>query len=379
MNTHFKKALDKIVVEEELLLKTKHLLDCARQTVPVKKVIPFKKILAIACTFIFVASVSFVGYGLYKTPVAYVSLDINPSVELGINSMNTVVIATSYNADGQQVLEGSIVLNTGVEQAIHALVESASQHGFISKDGSTVISVTSESDDKRLGETIQTSAEAGAKSALKKNHDLAAIYKENIPLVKHTEALSQGVSPGKLNLIHKVQTLDSSATVEKYKDAKVTEIMKKYVVLKKKKNAKPVKDPQKNHQDGQVSSPSPIPQDDVVVVDDPDEVVVDDGKIEDTVDEVNNNKDQVVKERHKAKNPKHTHHDSIDQDQHNNDSVDATPTPSPTPSPTPRPTPRPTPKPRPSDAPRNGPNPRHNAPSGNGNGEEGLPQNEPHP
>ena len=235
MNTHFKNALNQIKAEEQLILKTKSMLDASAKnkiSVNSRPGVFSKKIIAIACSFLFVSILSFFGYAFYQTPVAYISLDINPSVELGVNAFNTVVEATSYNADGQAVLYGSQVVNQNIAFAIDVLVESASEKGFIAQDGSTVISVTSETNDTQLANSIQAIAEQGVKSALNKNQYIAAIYKNNIPLGNREEAKRLGVSPGKLNLIRKVQELDSKVTVEQFKDAKVTEIMNKYVVLK---------------------------------------------------------------------------------------------------------------------------------------------------
>ena len=55
---------------------------------------------AAAC--LLVAILGFSGWQLYQKPVAYVGLDINPSLELAVNRFDCVVTATAINDDGRR-------------------------------------------------------------------------------------------------------------------------------------------------------------------------------------------------------------------------------------------------------------------------------------
>lgn len=191
-----------------------------------------KKRYIIATAAAILCSFSIGGYAYCKTPVKYLSLDINPSVELGVNVFNKVVSASAYNEDGQTILEGQDVINSDVKDAVNILVKSAAEEGFIADDGSTVIAVTSETDDKEDAEDLETEAQEGANDAIEESSDTAEVIKENVALARRDEARQLGITPGKLNLIQKLQALDPTIKVEDYKDAKVTEIMKKFVELK---------------------------------------------------------------------------------------------------------------------------------------------------
>ena len=52
-------------------------------------------------------AVSIGGYSYIQTPVSYVSIDVNPSVELTLNRVDRVISATAFNGDGEAVLEDS--------------------------------------------------------------------------------------------------------------------------------------------------------------------------------------------------------------------------------------------------------------------------------
>lgn len=45
------------------------------------------------------------GYSFFQTPVSYVSIDVNPSIELALNRWNRVVSATAYNDEGEGILK----------------------------------------------------------------------------------------------------------------------------------------------------------------------------------------------------------------------------------------------------------------------------------
>lgn len=66
-----------------------------------------------------------IGFGgfVVSTPTAYVGLDVNPSVELGLNRFNRVISAQAYNADGEKVLEGADVQGKTYEEAVASLRE----------------------------------------------------------------------------------------------------------------------------------------------------------------------------------------------------------------------------------------------------------------
>lgn len=239
METIFKAAMSKIHATENIKKKTEEYLmenltsmpSAAKQTKA--KSLFAKRVIAAACAVALLCTASIGAYAFYETPTSYLSLDINPSVELGVNPFGKVVSAMAYNNDGKTILDGQNVSGSDVKDAVNTLVKSAAQKGFVANDGSTVIAVTSETDNDSTAAELEDAAEQGADSAVKAEGKTAAVQKENVALERRDEARKLGITPGKLNLIQKLQALDPSITVDQYKDAKVTEIMKKYVELKK--------------------------------------------------------------------------------------------------------------------------------------------------
>ncbi len=60
-------------------------------------------------------------FGVYFTPVAYISIDINPSIELSLNRFEIVMQARATNADGQKILNSLNLNNLNYIEAIETL------------------------------------------------------------------------------------------------------------------------------------------------------------------------------------------------------------------------------------------------------------------
>lgn len=175
------------------------------------------------------------GYTYYKTPVNYVSLDINPSVELGLNHFDRVVEAEGINADGNSLLDGIDVMNMSVDDAIKRLVSEAQAKDYINPDGSTVIAITAFSSQEeaavklssQMAETLRTMMAGGALHVV--------IYTDNAGMQMRTEAREHGFSPGKYKLITMLQSLDPDIETEQYRNMGMTDLLEKANELLQKK------------------------------------------------------------------------------------------------------------------------------------------------
>ncbi|HCP14928.1 MAG TPA: hypothetical protein DIT32_04020 [Peptococcaceae bacterium] len=172
-----------------------------------------------ACAMIF-----FGAYAYYKAPVNYISLDINPSVELGINVLNRVVTVEGINEDGQSLIETPLK-NLSSEASVEALVRTAARQGYLSEDGTTVISLTVVSDHQEKAMLLQDKIEERTWQTLSKLNLTAIVYTDCSSSQIRTPAREMGLSPGKYKLIAFLQNLDPSIPKESYKDAGITEII----------------------------------------------------------------------------------------------------------------------------------------------------------
>lgn len=96
-----------------------------------------------------VAAVGFAGTRWYAQPTAYVGIDVNPSIELAVNSVGTVVGASSINEDGADLLRQVDLVGKSYEEAIDFLVSSDAFAPYVG-DGSFIeVSVTARDEAQR--------------------------------------------------------------------------------------------------------------------------------------------------------------------------------------------------------------------------------------
>ena len=172
-------------------------------------------------------------YAYAKTPVAYVSVDINPSVELGVNAFDKVTSVEAYNEDGQKILEGTNLINYDIDNAVSTVISNAISNGYIHDDGSSAIEITTATDKDKVATEMEESLKDTTDKTLKNNDIIAEVETGNVALARRDEARKLGITPGKLNIIQKLQKLDPTINIEDYKSSSVKDIQKKTKELRK--------------------------------------------------------------------------------------------------------------------------------------------------
>ena len=117
----------------------------------------FRLALAAACL---VLSLCAGGSYLYFTPTAYISVDVNPSLELGVNRFDRVVSVESYNEDGQMLAETLDVKYLNYRDALEQILDSESMTAYL-QDGLLSLTVAGESE-RQCGEIYQAMEDCAA-------------------------------------------------------------------------------------------------------------------------------------------------------------------------------------------------------------------------
>lgn len=101
-------------------------------------------VMAAICLFLLVGVG---GYIRYNKPVSYISMDVNPSIELAINRYGKVIAAEAYNRDGENILRHLTLKNRPYIQAIRTLLEDEISCGFLTENATLVFTIISDSPD----------------------------------------------------------------------------------------------------------------------------------------------------------------------------------------------------------------------------------------
>lgn len=187
--------------------------------------------IAFACSL----SILFLGFGTYtyiKLPVAYVSLDINPSIELSVNRFNNVVSTSALNKDGQILLNDINSNDKSVYGIVNEIIDSAIKEKYISNNKPTAIAVASISDDYELRNSLENDLKNSISNHFSKNSIDGTIYSYDEDFSKRDAAQKMDISVGKMNLIEELISFDESITVDEYKNKSVVNIDDKILEFK---------------------------------------------------------------------------------------------------------------------------------------------------
>lgn len=206
-----KNAFDSVRAEESLKENTlKFIQD--RHIPKQRAFIPKYRYALILTAFIIVFS-GIGGYSILNSAVSYISIDVNPSVELGLNRFENVVSAEGYNDDGSEILSGIDLKGKSYTEAIDMLLSMQEFDKYM--DGNAVLEFTVAADN-------QKSIITGIKGCDAYNRYRGACHSADNELVK--DAHKNGLSLGKYRAYLELSQYDSSVTAEDCRDMTMHQI-----------------------------------------------------------------------------------------------------------------------------------------------------------
>ena len=149
MYNKIKDAFDAVRAEDELKRNTKQFLSA--YTAKAENPIRYKKV-AVAFAALVLMLLSFGSWRSYVTPVSAISVDVNPSVELGVNRFDRVVAVDGYNEDGTELAASVDLKNLNYSDALEVLLGSEAMQPYVAEDG--LVSITVIGSTRQKGEKM---------------------------------------------------------------------------------------------------------------------------------------------------------------------------------------------------------------------------------
>lgn len=205
-------AFDSVQATPELKNKTRDFLASERQR---RSVRPARALVPALCGLLLLV-LGAVGWGLYQTPVAAISVDINPSLELTVNRFDRVIGVKGFNEDGEAVAAQVDLINMRYDEAVETLLESEALSPYLSEDA--FVSVAVACDEQEKGEAMRRQVQAGT-AECPAEVSCTAGNSEDVE-----QAHEAGLSFGKYRAFEELQALDPSVTVEDVQDMTMREI-----------------------------------------------------------------------------------------------------------------------------------------------------------
>ena len=208
-----KAAFDQVRAEEELKERTKEYLSEKVYARKKKRTSPLRNFAAAAACalLVFLAGGSY----LYFTPTAYISVDVNPSLELGINRFDRIVSVTGYNEDGKALADSLDLKYMDYSDALEALLADQDMEVYLSDNADVVLTVAgkSESQSSQILETVESCVS---------DHENVHCHSGDTEEIHH--AHNAGLSFGKYQAYLTLKKLDPSVTLEEIQDMTMSQI-----------------------------------------------------------------------------------------------------------------------------------------------------------
>ncbi len=119
MNKNIKNAFDSIHADEALINNTIEYVNKKR----IHKKSHVLKLVPIAASFILFMAIGLFGYKVYNTSTVVLSVDINPSLEIGVNRFDKVISVKEFNSDGEAFVESIDIKNMNYKDALGLILE----------------------------------------------------------------------------------------------------------------------------------------------------------------------------------------------------------------------------------------------------------------
>ncbi len=212
---HIHDAFDSIRADEELKGSTRQFLLEQRGGSGMHSHRPgISKMLVTVCILLlFVVGAG--GYSWMQAPVSYVSIDVNPSVELALNRLDRVVGITAFNADGAALVDGLSLKGKKYTDAVNLIVDGTVMRAYLSDDAELVFTVAAPGmRSGKLQAGIAQCHSSGGHNCYSVSADIGLV----------SVAHEYGFSLGKYHAYLQLSAYDSTITVEDCREMSMAEI-----------------------------------------------------------------------------------------------------------------------------------------------------------
>lgn len=188
-----------------------------------KSFVPPKLAGVFAAVAVFVIGIF--AYNLYFTTDAYVSIDVNPSVELTLNRFDKVIATYAFNEDGERILSEASLWGKSYNKAAGLIITCMENDGYFTDDVlvSVTVQTTSSERERLLCSALQRFIDVQVSSVG------AASEVEVFPVSAEVWGNAHGcnMSPAKYLAIQELLEVDEEATIEDYSDSSIRQIRRR--------------------------------------------------------------------------------------------------------------------------------------------------------
>ncbi len=167
------------------------------QEKPERNRMGLRKIALVAAMFVILLGV---GASVYNTPYYYVSLDVNPGIQLEVNRFERVIGAEAVNEDAVKIVKGLEAKNKRLDDAIAEAVDLMADEGYFD-DGNGAVVLATIARNQEKAERLAGKLEDITNRQLEKKNKKAEVSSRVLGVEMVQLAKDAGITPGKYNII----------------------------------------------------------------------------------------------------------------------------------------------------------------------------------
>ena len=207
----------------------------------------YRSLTAIAASILILAIMGTGAYAYYA-PYSYVSVDINPGVNIVLNRFERAIEIKMISSD--IILsdkEVQMLKNKRIGEVVSGILEQAADKGLITnyKENDVMIAVSSSS--KTSADKLLTEINERAIKELSKISSRYEVLVEKTDMKSYKKSINENVSPGKAILAGKIQAMEPGIKITDPEKLNISEAMD---LLKNKETKKDIKEQQKQNKPG---------------------------------------------------------------------------------------------------------------------------------
>ena len=170
-------------------------------------------ILVAACLAVVLLAGGGVLYQQANAVASVVSLDVNPSIELKVNSSEKVLVCTPLNEDAKAILadmsNGADLKGAKLDVAVNAIVGSLVRNGYLSSISSAIM-ISVEDKDAARAEKLQRELTSTVDGVLQTSEAKAAVLTQTLTqdAAREQQARENSISTGKAALVNRVLAIN---------------------------------------------------------------------------------------------------------------------------------------------------------------------------
>ena len=190
------------------------------------KTAPIRRITAIAAALVLCIG-GFAGYSAYANLAvdSVIELDVNPSIQLEVNSKERVIAVSPLNEDAKIVVGDMDFKGSDVDVAVNALIGSMLRNGYINDMANSIL-LSVNNDDPAKGAELQSRLSEEINALLQTDTFEGAVLSQNITADQELDALAQqhGITTGKAKLVQQITAQNAMHTFEELAPLSINEL-----------------------------------------------------------------------------------------------------------------------------------------------------------